>query len=86
MNKLFLVATLAGLTGSSIVGTQVDAADADWRQISGFANQAWDRGDVVSACRLAIHAAHRINVEQTGTKYELTYMRDYVAKYCSAVQ
>ncbi len=67
------------------MSARVVAEDADWGQLAIFANEAWDRGDAVSACRVAIHAAHRLNVEKTGSKYEVPYMRDYVAKYCGAV-
>ena len=81
--KLFNVITTSFiLIGALVMPTQAIAEDADWGQIAIFANEAWGRGDVVSACRLSIHAAHRINAEKPGSKYEVSYMRDYVAKYC----
>ena len=84
--KLFnTIAASFILIGASIMPNKAIAEDADWGQIAIFANEAWGRGDAVSACRLAIHAAHRINVEKSGSKYEVDYMRDYVAKYCGAL-
>ena len=73
------------LTGALVMPTQAIAEDADWDQIAIFANEAWGRGDAESACRIAIHAAHRINIEKPNSKYEVPYMRDYVAKYCGAL-
>ena len=85
MKLVNAITVLFILTGALVMPTQAIAEDADWGQIAIFANEAWGRGDAVSSCRLAIHTAHRINAEKPGYKYEVSYMRDYVAKYCGAL-
>ena len=73
------------VSASLICPNPINSEEAEWGQVAIFANKAFSRGDLVSACRLAIHAAHMMNKVNPGSSYEVEYMRDYVAKYCGSV-
>ena len=74
---------LALLASSPVKAQQSFSGEAAWRRLSQLAEEAWDRGDPVVACRQSIHAAHLMNGPKSNGwgKHEQDYWKT-VVHYC----
>jgi hypothetical protein len=86
--KIKAIVTAAILSSSLLANASVHAqqsfsGEAAWRRLSELAEQAWDRGDPVAACRQSIHAAHLMNNTRSKGWGELeqTYWKT-VVRFC----